>query len=95
MKEPFSLAYWEGALEAARRECGEAELALGVPAGTTRISSRLDQFEALLDRARQLEDALHRINLCSQSSMGSKHECGVIARRALGQPPGRELTAQQ
>lgn len=85
MNEPISLAYWEGALDSARRECGEAELALGVPAGTTRISSRLDQFQALLNRARQLEETLHNISLCAQSSMSSKHECGVIARRALGQ----------
>jgi hypothetical protein len=40
----------------------------------------LDEKDAQIER---LQDALHQINLRSQNIMGSKEECGRIARAAL------------
>jgi hypothetical protein len=49
----------------------------------TGMADMVVQRDRLAARARVVEEALHRVSLDSQSSMGSRGECGRIARAAL------------
>lgn len=54
-QDGHNIAYWEGALQAARQEVGMIEDSLYVQRGSTMLSSRLDQFSSLINYARRLE----------------------------------------
>ena len=54
----FGLAYWEGALSACQDEVHVLEGAVGMELGKSRMSSRVRQCAALLDRAKQQEQRI-------------------------------------
>ena len=43
----------------------------------------IDELKSAVRQRDELVAALRHISLASQSSMGSKHECGLIARAAI------------
>ena len=67
----FDLLTWEGALRACQDEAHVLEGAVGMELGRSRISSRIRQCAALLDRAKQQEQRLRELEEVLQEAIGA------------------------